>query len=106
MNCSSLCFVLLFLSVIPASLAAKQYVEIERRPSSNHDRAGTFSFAFGLTVTFIALLVMILFVGAFLRSSTMQGKSAFKEKPMPHLLLPSISTATSQSLNFGKWTSS
>lgn len=102
MNLNTLCFLLLIVCAVPASRAAKQFVEIERRPGNNHDLAGTFSFVFGLATTFIALLIMILFVGAFLRSSSIYGVSTFKEPATPQLILPSISTITKQTFSFSK----
>lgn len=87
-NIFALCVAFLF--ILPVVSAARQYVEIERRPNNNHDLAGKFIFAFGLVMTFIAFLVALLFIGAFLRASS----SVHQPPAIPtQIPLPSISTA-------------
>ena len=49
--------------------AARQYVEIERRPNNNHDVASTLAFVFGLSATFVSVMIMLLLVGVMIRNS-------------------------------------
>lgn len=60
--------------LVHSALAMRQYVEIERRPSSAHDFAGTLAFVFGLTATFLSVIIMLLFGWAFFRHTTSPRK--------------------------------
>lgn len=55
--------------LVHAATAARQYVEIERRPNNTHDFAGTLAFVFGLTATFFSVLIALLLVGVMIRHS-------------------------------------
>ncbi len=82
-------FVLLCL--LHSVLAVRQYVEIERRPGSAHDFAGTLAFVFGLTATFFSVIIMLLFGWAFFRDSTgPQSQSQMKPSRVAQTISSSI----------------
>ena len=62
-------------------LAVRQYVEIERRPNTNNDFAGTFVFVFGLLATFVSIVVGLRFGWAFFRSSI--ARASFPPQTTP-----------------------
>lgn len=59
----------ILLCLLHSTLAVRQYVEIERRPSSAHDFAGNLAFGFGLSATFVSVVIILLFGYVFFRDT-------------------------------------
>lgn len=84
---------LLLLCALPYVLAMRPYMEIERRPSAHHDVAGNVAFAVGLITSFSGIVITVLFVGAYMRST-----KSLKEPTPP---LPPLTQTIS--MRFMEW---
>lgn len=102
MKISWLCIIVVCALLFPHGVLSRQFVEVERRPNNNHESAGKFSFVFGLTATFIELLVAGMFIFSMWRISSPAAKT--RQEPVLKISLPSLSTATKPQLIMNKWT--
>lgn len=95
----------ILLCLLPAVLGVRQYVEVERRPNNKHDFAGKFAFAFGLTVTFLSVVVALAFVGTFFRDVSLIEHSSASAAVLTKKTTSPIQTidAPAKSIKFVHW---